>query len=126
MDFLNDGAVAAAVCVYALHEMTEPLAALREVRRVLQADGKMLIVDFPRDSLAQRLWDEKYHTHKQIGALLRRAGFSRITVQPVYRDQMVWARGSCSAAKSISGRVGEAPRRSSSCGTSGHVARKQG
>ncbi len=34
----------------------------REAKRVLRLGGEVLIVDFPRCSLAQRLWNEDYYT----------------------------------------------------------------
>ena len=42
---LTDGAVDAAVCVLVLHHMNEPEAACREMARVLQPGGVLLIVD---------------------------------------------------------------------------------
>jgi SAM-dependent methyltransferase len=58
LPLLDRGMFDAAVSVYSLHELGAPMACLREVRRLLRPGGKLLVVDFPRGSLAQRLWSD--------------------------------------------------------------------
>jgi ubiquinone/menaquinone biosynthesis C-methylase UbiE len=60
LPFAADGSADAVVTMWALHEMKRPRAMLAETRRVLRPGGELLVVDFPKDSLAQRLWDEDY------------------------------------------------------------------
>ena len=91
LDFAEDRSMDAVVCVYALHEIAEPLNALKEARRVLRKQGRILIVDFPRDSLAQRLWNEQYYTWPQVASMLRRCGFVEVQARTIFQDQLIWA-----------------------------------
>jgi len=91
--FLRDGSIDAVVSTWALHEMDSPQDAMTEACRVLRPGGKMLIVDFPKGSLAQRLWNENYLTAAEAGSLLRDAGFVRVRVRTVHSGQVIWAVG---------------------------------
>jgi ubiquinone/menaquinone biosynthesis C-methylase UbiE len=91
--FLRDGSVDAVVTTWALHEMDRRPDALAEAYRVLRPGGKMLIVDFPKGSLAQRLWDENYLTPSEAGTLLREAGFVRVRARTIHNGQVIWAVG---------------------------------
>ena len=93
LDCLADEVAEAVVMTRALHEMADPAAVLAEVKRVLRSGGKLLIVDFPRDSLAQRLWDEDYFAPDEVEAMLRAAGYSGVAVSLIERGQMIWATG---------------------------------
>jgi len=92
--FLRDGTIDAVVTTWALHEMDNRPGALAEARRVLRPGGKMLIVDFPKGSLAQRLWDENYLTPSEAGTLLSEAGFARVRARTIFEGQVIWAVGS--------------------------------
>jgi len=92
LGFVDDGAVDAVVTMWALHEMEHPEAILTETRRVLRPGGELLVVDFPRGSLAQRLWNEDYRTPEEVKRLLRGAGFESIRVRLIEREQVIWAR----------------------------------
>jgi ubiquinone/menaquinone biosynthesis C-methylase UbiE len=91
--FVRDGSMDAVVTTWALHEMDRPRAAVAEAYRVLRPGGKMLIVDFPKGSLAQRLWDEDYLTAPEAGTLLREAGFVRVRARTLHDGQVLWAVG---------------------------------
>ena len=91
--FLRDGSVDAVVCTWALHEMDRRPDAVAEAYRVLRPGGEMLVVDFPRGSLAQRLWDEDYLTASEAGTLLGEAGFVRVRARTIYKGQVIWAVG---------------------------------
>ena len=93
LKFLPEGAVDAVVSVHALHEMEEPVEVLGEANRVLRAGGEILVVDFPKGSLAQRLWNEDYYATCEVGQMLRRAGFLRVKSRRIARKQLTWARG---------------------------------
>lgn len=90
---MPDRSVDAVVTLWALHEMARPHRVLAESFRVLRAGGEALVVDFPKDSLAQTLWNEAYHTPEGIRALMLGAGFTHVQVRLIARRQVVWATG---------------------------------
>ena len=92
LDFAADESVDAVVVMWALHEMKHAKRILREARRVLRPGGEILIVEFPRDSLAQRLWDEDYYSPEELGAMLDKAGYQETTVRLIERRRVLWAR----------------------------------
>ncbi len=93
MSFAEDGSADAVVSLWALHEMARPKAILQEVHRVLRPGGEVLIVDFPRGSLAQRLWNEAYLRPLEVKTLLQEAGFEELQVRLIEQAQVMWARG---------------------------------
>jgi len=96
------GAMDAVVIMWALHEMQYPQKVLRQAYRALRPGGKILIVEFPKDSLAQRLWNENYYNRRQIASLLRRAEFENIQTKLIERRQILWADAAAAAhGKSI-------------------------
>jgi ubiquinone/menaquinone biosynthesis C-methylase UbiE len=93
LDFAADESVDAVVVLWALHEMKHARRILREARRVLRPGGELLIVEFPRDSLAQRLWGEDYYSPEEVAAMLDKAGYQETRVRLIERRQVMWARG---------------------------------
>lgn len=93
LGFLADSSVDAVVSKWALHEMTHPRKILREALRILRPGGTVLIVEFPRDSLAQRLWNENYFEPWQLRAMLTQAGFREVRIRLAFQAQLMWARG---------------------------------
>jgi len=93
LEFLGDEAPDAAVATWALHEMDRPREILEEVRRVLRVGGELLIVDFPRDSLAGRLWNEEYYAPEEVSEILERAGYEHVSARLIERRQVIWAKG---------------------------------
>ena len=93
LDFAADESVDAVVVMWALHEMKHAKRILREARRVLRPGGEILIVEFPRDSLAQRLWNEDYYSPEELAAMLDNAGYQETTVRLIERRRVLWARG---------------------------------
>ena len=91
LTFLKDGSIDAVVSVYAFHEMNNALKVLKEAHRVLQRGGRLLIVDFPKASLAQRLWNENYYTRSQVASMLRQAGFIDVKSRAIFQGQLIWA-----------------------------------
>lgn len=107
LKFAADGSADAVVTMWALHEMQDPAAVLAEARRLLRPGGELLIVDFPKDSLAQKLWNEGYYHPEKVKRLLAEIGFSDIRVRLIERDQVIWARAHEPAAKIVEARGGE-------------------
>jgi len=93
LKFLREGSEDAVVVTWALHEMENRLDALTEACRVLRPGGKILIVDFPKGSVAQRLWNEDYLTAPEVAVLLNEAGFARVRARTVHKEQVIWAVG---------------------------------
>jgi ubiquinone/menaquinone biosynthesis C-methylase UbiE len=91
LGFLADSSVDAAVCMWALHEFRDAPASLREIRRVLRTDGELVLVEFPQESLARKLWNESYWTPAEIRALVRQNGFDSVHVKLIERRQIMWA-----------------------------------
>ena len=92
LEFAKDASQDAVVSMWALHEMKYPEAILTEARRVLRPGGEILIVDFPKGSLAQRLWNEGYYPPDDVKGLLAGAGFAEIRVRLIEQGQVIWAR----------------------------------
>jgi len=63
--------------------------------------GKLLIVDFPRGSLAQRLWNEDYYTPHHVSDLLAAIGYVEVSARLVERRQVLWAKGFEAARKEL-------------------------
>jgi len=88
MDEFADGHFDAVVSAHALHEIADPQAALREMRRVLKEGGTLFIADFTR---GETRWDERYFTPAEARAMLDEAGFARISVRKVPGEHFMFA-----------------------------------
>jgi ubiquinone/menaquinone biosynthesis C-methylase UbiE len=93
LDFTKDEAIDAVVTMWALHEMSHPLDILSEVWRVLRAGGELLVVDFPKDSLGDRLWNEEYARPGQVAKMLQDTRFNHVTSRLIEKGQILWAKG---------------------------------
>lgn len=93
MSFAENSSADAVIVMWALHEMAGPKTILQEVHRVLRPNGEVLIVDFPKGSLAQRLWNENYFQPSEVEVLLKETGFEQIQVRLIEQEQVMWARG---------------------------------
>jgi hypothetical protein len=60
---------------------------------VLRVGGNLLTVDFPRDSLAQRLWNEEYYAPEEVSEILERAGYEHVSARLIERRQVIRAKG---------------------------------
>jgi len=88
MEEWNDGRFDAVVSTHALHEIADPDAALREMRRVLKQGGTLLIADFTE---GESRWNERYFTPSQVRRMLETAGFVEITVEKVPGEYFMFA-----------------------------------
>lgn len=93
LDFTKDASQDAVVSMWAFHEMEQPQAILKEAHRALRPGGEILIVDFPRGSLAQRLWNEDYYRPSQIEQLLLQSQFVDVRVRLIEQQQVLLAQG---------------------------------
>ncbi len=93
LTFIRNETIDAAIIFWALHEMENPQAVLQEAHRVLRSGGKVLVVEFPCNSLAQKLWNEKYYTSKELTGSLRKAGFKDIRAERIEDKQILWVTG---------------------------------
>ena len=69
------------VSIYVLHELKHPLLVLKQVRKALTRNGKILLIDFPRGSKAEQLYDEEYYSTSMMRSFLSRAGFKNIHLE---------------------------------------------
>lgn len=93
LNFVQDESMDAVVSTLAFHEMEHPDAILTETLRVLRPGGELLIVDFPKDSLAQELWDEEYYTPDALEKRVSRIGFEEVRAKRIERGQVMWITG---------------------------------
>jgi ubiquinone/menaquinone biosynthesis C-methylase UbiE len=84
----------AVVSMYVLHELEQPLRVLREVKKVLRNGGKVIVVDFPKGSIAQNIWGEKYYTPQEIENLFKEAGFNQLKIEFLAGQELVFVTGS--------------------------------
>lgn len=93
LTFIRNETIDAAIIFWALHEMRNSQAILEEAHRVLRPGGKVLVVELPRNSLAQKLWNENYYTIKELTGSLRKAGFEDIRAKRIEHKQILWVNG---------------------------------
>jgi len=93
LTFIRTETIDSAIIFWALHEMKNSQAILQEAHRVLRPGGKLLVVEFPRNSLARKLWNENYYTSKELVDSLRKAGFEDIRAKRIENKQILWVNG---------------------------------
>jgi len=89
LPFIRNETIDAAIIFWALHEMRDSQAILQEAHRVLRPGGEVVVVEFPRNSLAQKLWNEDYYTIKELTGSLSRAGFEDIRAKRIEHKQIL-------------------------------------
>lgn len=93
LDFIQNETIDAVVMFWSLHEINDPKVVLQQAYHVLRPGGKILVVEFPRSSLAQKLWNEKYFSKEQLMKYLDDAGFERIQARLIENKQILWVSG---------------------------------
>ena len=86
LNFFQEKSFDIVVSVYSLHEFYTPQKALKEAFRVLNKGGKTIIVDFIKDTLADKLWGERYYTPGKIKNMVEKAGFQNISFQLLSKE----------------------------------------
>ncbi len=93
LDFIQNKTIDAVVMFWSLHEMSNPQVVLQQAHRVLKPTGKILVVEFPRNSLAQRLWNENYYSKQELITYLRKTGFKNIQATLLENKQILLVSG---------------------------------
>ncbi|RLB77858.1 MAG: hypothetical protein DRH24_15475 [Deltaproteobacteria bacterium] len=93
LTFIRNETIDAAIVFWALHEMEHPQKVLQQACRALRPGGEIVIVEFPRGSLAQKLWNENYYTIKALTGFLRKAGFKDVLAKRIEHKQILWVTG---------------------------------
>jgi len=93
MKSFADSRFDAVVTVHTLHELSDPVAALREAKRVLKPGGMILIADFAKGHEGERIWGETYYAPEQMDTMLKKCGFEEVSVQQVPGAHFLFALG---------------------------------
>jgi len=93
LNFVKDMSMDAVVSMWAFHEMEHPEAILAEAHRILRPGGELLIVDFPKDSLAQQRWNEDYYSLETIKQMVSRGDFDDVRAKGIEQGQVMWITG---------------------------------
>ena len=72
-----------------LSKAREEAKALKELRMVLEAGGKLVMVDFIKGGNAEKLWGERHYTPQEIESMLQEASFSELAMELV-RDDVIF------------------------------------
>ena len=72
--------------MYSLHEFQSAPKALKEAFKILKRRGKIILIDFIKGTLADRLWGERYYTSKRIEEMLKKAGFEDIEFRSLSKE----------------------------------------
>ncbi len=83
----------AVTCVRAFHELSNPMQALLEMRRVLKVDGILFIADFAKGNEGEKIWGERYYDQREITEFLHRSGFEEISVRRARNEPFLFAMG---------------------------------
>lgn len=93
LDRIQDRTMDAVILFWALHEMEDSRAVLQEAHRVLRSGGEVLVVELPRNSLAQKMSNENYYTSKELADLVRNAGYEDVHAKQIEHKQILWVTG---------------------------------
>ena len=75
---------------YVLHELKNPSMVLREIRKVLKEHGSIIMIDFPKGSIAEDIWYEKFYSPKEMALLLKKARFKNVNIEFLGGKELVY------------------------------------
>jgi ubiquinone/menaquinone biosynthesis C-methylase UbiE len=83
------------VCIslYVLHELENPLKVLKEVRKVLKQNGEIILIDFPKDSIAEDKWYEKFYPPNKMALFLKKSHFKNVNIEFLGGKELVYLIG---------------------------------
>jgi ubiquinone/menaquinone biosynthesis C-methylase UbiE len=76
------------VSIYVLHELEHPLKVLTQARKILSSRGMMVLIDFPKGSIAEELYGEEYYSPRMMRSMMKRAGFKKIAIEYFKNKQL--------------------------------------
>ncbi len=88
---ISDDTFDVAILLYTLHELERPIKSLKQVKRVLISNAKLLILDFIKGSEAEKMWAERYYMPREIKSMLKRVGFEEIKIEYPYKKELIFA-----------------------------------
>lgn len=91
LNIFRDNAFDVAISVYTLHEIEKPIKALKQIKKVLISNAKLLIIDFMKGSEAEKMWAEQYYTPREIESMIKKVGFKEIKIEYPYRKELIFA-----------------------------------
>ncbi len=93
LEGLESNSFDAVTLVRTLHELSDPVAALTEARRVLKKGGLLLVGDFLKGHPGEKMWGERYYSTEEITSILSRAGFDTLLVRKVPGESFAFILG---------------------------------
>jgi ubiquinone/menaquinone biosynthesis C-methylase UbiE len=112
----DDRAFTAVLCSNSFHHYPDPLQAVREMARVLAADGRLVIGDACADLTTARMADRvlrlvepghvRLYRSAELGSFLQRAGLARVMLRRLSEGGFAIVRGIAAGSSSrVSGRT---------------------
>jgi hypothetical protein len=63
---------------------------LKEIRKVLRVHGSIIMIDFPKGSIAEEIWYEKFYSPKEMALFLKKSRFKNINLEFLGGRELVY------------------------------------
>lgn len=90
---LLEGKFDICVSLYVLHELEKPLKVLKEAKKILKRKGQIIVIDFPKGSVAEELYDEDYYISREMKSFLQKSGFKYVNIEFLIDKELVYLTG---------------------------------